>query len=141
VCSLHRTNAEVVDATLQSERRRRISVRRRRPVVLIDSLLEDLEGLHLCGRKRVPASWESRLRAVSAAVPPACRQDLRTRIKIINLMDRLYEMQEKLLLRQSRFTVVEDITDRKAAGDCHPCVAAPDDDADEEATRPLFKSA
>ena len=138
--TLHRTNAEVVDALIQCERRRQISLRRRHPIVLIDSLLEDLEGLHLCGRKRVPPSWESRLRAVGAAIPPPCRQNLRTRITIIHLMDRLYEIQEQLLLRQRRLRVLEEAGGRDARADRDPCVAAPDDGGEEHSPL-LFKSA
>jgi hypothetical protein len=138
--SLHRANTEVVDALIQNERRRRIGVRRRRPILLIDALLEDLEVLHLSGRHRVPASWESRLRAVEAAVPSRCRQNLPTRVKITTLMDRLYEVQERLLLGQRTFRLLEKYGSREAVAS-DPCVTAPHEGGDEEESPLLFKSA
>ena len=83
---------------LQSERRR---ARRRAllPIETIDSLIGDLEQLHLAGRKRVPESMEPRLEALLGMLPPELRLDLQTRITIGRLMDRLYTIQDGLLAR------------------------------------------
>jgi hypothetical protein len=85
-------------------RRRRIEAAARhraaRPIRVIDGLLEELEELHLAGRKRVPDSFDAPLKALNASVPQPVRQELRSRITIAHLMDRLYDMQDALLQRK-----------------------------------------
>jgi hypothetical protein len=71
------------------------------PIRLIDGLIADLEELHLTDRKRVPPSYEARLMHLTAALPPDVRQELRSRVTIVHLMDRLYEIQGRLLARKA----------------------------------------
>jgi hypothetical protein len=71
------------------------------PIRLIDGLIADLEELHLTDRKRVPPSYEGRLMQLTAVLPPDVRQELRSRVTIVHLMDRLYEIQGRLLARKA----------------------------------------
>ena len=71
------------------------------PIRLIDGLIADLEELHLTERKRVPPSYEARLIQLTAILPPEVRQELRSRVTIVHLMDRLYEIQGRLLARKA----------------------------------------
>ena len=99
--TLQHTNDQII--TDVRRRRHQDAARRRavRPIRVIDELLEELEELHLAGRKRVPDSFEARLEGLNAAVPPELRRELRSRITIVHLMDRLYEMQDTLLQRKA----------------------------------------
>jgi hypothetical protein len=71
------------------------------PFRLIDGLIADLEDLHLTDRKRVPPSYEARLSQLTAVLAPEMRLDLRSRVTIVHLMDRLYEIQGRLLARKT----------------------------------------
>ncbi|HVS44277.1 MAG TPA: hypothetical protein VMU20_18650 [Candidatus Dormibacteraeota bacterium] len=71
------------------------------PIRLIDGLIADLEELHLTDRKRVPPSYEGRLMHLTMILPPEVRQELRSRVTIVHLMDRLYEIQGRLLARKA----------------------------------------
>ena len=96
---LHDTNAEIV-AGLRAHRddlRRR--QRRRAPLRRIDELVAELEELNLAGRQRVPEAMEARLLALEAALPADLRGELRARVTIGRLMDRLYGIQEEMLHR------------------------------------------
>lgn len=96
--SLDAANREIVTSLV---RQRRLEVERRRavaPIRAIDTLLAELEELHLLGRKRVPESWDDRLAELAAALPPGYSLgELRSRITIVHLMDRLYDIQDALL--------------------------------------------
>jgi len=106
---LEATNAEI-RRRLRSERRRREERRLAElPVRTIDALIAELEEMHLHGRKRVPESFEERLEALDATLPDECRGgELRSRITIAHLMDRLYSIQDCLFRR---------LPGRDAAGD------------------------
>jgi hypothetical protein len=72
------------------------------PVRVIDELINDLEILNLRHVFRVPLSYESRLvqlRVIldDAGVPSSELEGVRTRIRIVRLMDQLYAIQESLL--------------------------------------------
>src|SRR5258708_3087218 len=69
------------------------------PIRLIDGLIADLEELHLTDRKRVPPSYEGQLMHLTDVLPPEVRQELRSRVTIVHLMDRLYEIQGRPLPR------------------------------------------
>jgi hypothetical protein len=98
---LQSTNAEI-RRRLQHERQRREQRRRAGlPVRSIDALLAELEELHLTGRKRVPETFDARLEELNAVLPADCRTELRSRITIVHLMDRLYAIQDRLLSRRS----------------------------------------
>lgn len=71
------------------------------PIRLIDGLIADLEELHLTDRKRVPPSYEGRLMRLFDVLPVDIRQELRSRVTIVHLMDRLYEIQGRLLARKA----------------------------------------
>jgi hypothetical protein len=98
--ALEATNAEIRRRD-QHERRRREQRRQAElPVRAIDALISELEELHLSGRKRVPETFDERLDALTAALPPDCRDaELRSRITIAHLMDRLYAIQDRLFRR------------------------------------------
>jgi hypothetical protein len=95
-------NAEIRAA----QRRHEIDTTRRwrlgRPMRVIDELINDLEILNLRRVYRIPLSFErrlSRLRELlnDAGVPPGELEGLRTRIRIVRLMDQLFAIQESLL--------------------------------------------
>jgi len=87
---------------MQHEKRLREERRRAAlPVRTIDAMLAELEELHLAGRKRVPETYERRLDTLLASLPPDCRLQLRSRITIVHLMDRLYAIQDRLLSRRA----------------------------------------
>lgn len=95
-------NAEIRAA----QQRHEIDTARRwrlgRPMRVIDDLINDLEILNLRRVYRVPLSYERRLSEVrevleDAGVPPSELEGVRTRIRIVRLMDQLYALQESLL--------------------------------------------
>lgn len=100
--ALEATNAEIRRRAQHEERRRERRRLAQRPVRAIDALIAELEALHLGGRKRVPETLDDRLEALNAILPEDCRSDeLRSRITIAHLMDRLYAIQDRLFRRQS----------------------------------------
>ena len=95
-------NAEIRAA----QRRHEIDRARRwqlgRPMAAIDELINDLEILNLRRIYRVPLAYESRLLQLrllldDAGVSPGELEGVRTRIRIVRLMDQLYTIQESLL--------------------------------------------
>jgi len=97
---LQSTNAEIRRRMRHEEHRRELRRRADLPVRAIDSMLAELEELHLAGRKRVPDTLDDRLERLSDAIPADCRRELRSRITIVHLMDRLYSIQDCLLSRR-----------------------------------------
>src|ERR1700687_2095798 len=67
---LAQTNAYIRDAERQSKDLRARQDQVRRPVQLIDRLLQELEELNLKGFKRVPMSYEPRLEEILRLVGP-----------------------------------------------------------------------
>jgi hypothetical protein len=95
-------NAEIRAAQRQHEVDRVRRWRLGRPMALIDQLISDLEILNLKRVYRVPLSYESRLLELrgtldNAGVSPSQLEGVRTRIRIVRLMDQLYAIQESLL--------------------------------------------
>jgi hypothetical protein len=95
-------NAEIRAA----QRRHEIDTARRwrlgRPMRVIDALINDLEILNLERVYRVPLSYEVRLIQLrelldDVGVPPGELDGLRTRVRIVRLMDQLFAIQESLL--------------------------------------------
>ncbi len=95
-------NAEIRAA----QRRHEVDTARRwqlgRPMAAIDELINDLEILNLRRIYRVPLAYESRLVQLrllldDAGVPPGELDGVRTRIRVVRLMDQLYAIQESLL--------------------------------------------
>jgi hypothetical protein len=98
--ALEAANAEIRRRAQHEERRREQRRRAELPVRSIDALIAELEELHLRGRKRVPESLDDRLEALNATLPEDCRSDdLRSKITIAHLMDRLYAIQDCLFRR------------------------------------------
>jgi hypothetical protein len=99
--ALEAANAEI-RRRMQTEQQRREQRRLAElPVRTIDALLAELEELHLAGRKRVPETFDTRLERLNTTLPEDCRSQLRSRITIVHLMDRLYAIQDCLLSRRS----------------------------------------
>jgi len=102
-------NAEIRAAEAAHRYRKAERQRLRRPIGLIDGLINDLEVLNLRGAMRVPLSYEPRLLQVRALLREAVRvdqlDDLRTRVRPDKLMDSLYSLEEALFaqLRPDRF--------------------------------------
>jgi hypothetical protein len=67
----------------------------------IDSLLEDLERLHLADLHWVPAAYTTRLERLNAQLPADVRSELRSGIRIASLMEALYAIQGRLMSRRS----------------------------------------
>ncbi len=99
---LAQTNAEIRDAERRYRAQRTADDLLRRPIHLIDQVLRDLEELNLRGVKRVPRSFERRLRELLGLLGPGTaisshRENLRVKIGIVKLMDALFAVQEALL--------------------------------------------
>src|SRR6267143_6248885 len=92
---LAQTNANIRDAERQSKDRRARQDQRRRPVQLIDRLLQELEELNLKGFKRVPISYEPRLEEILRLVGPVQSipdqlANIKVKVGIAKLMDALF---------------------------------------------------
>jgi hypothetical protein len=99
--ALETTNAEIRRRMQHEQRLREERRLAALPVRTIDALLAELEELHLDGRKRVPETFDRRLAGLVATLPADCRPELRSRITIVHLMDRLYAIQDCLLSRRA----------------------------------------
>jgi hypothetical protein len=98
---LAQTNAYIRDAERQSKDQKARQDRVRRPVQLIDRLLQELEELNLKGFKRVPMSYEPRLEEILRLVGPvqSLAEDLaniKVKVGISKLMDALFAVEEAL---------------------------------------------
>ena len=98
---LAQTNAYIRDA----ERRHRDAKARedqlRRPVALIDRMLQELEELNLKGMKRVPISYEPRLDEILRLIGPIQAisdqlANIKVKVGIAKLMDALFAAEEAL---------------------------------------------
>ncbi|HXA27880.1 MAG TPA: hypothetical protein VN193_03945 [Candidatus Angelobacter sp.] len=99
--ALEAANAEIRRRAQHEQRRREQRRQAQLPVRTIDALIAELEELHLRGRKRVPEDFDHRLEALNATLPEDCRsEELRSKITIVHLMDRLYGIQDCLFRRQ-----------------------------------------
>jgi hypothetical protein len=112
---LAQTNATIRDA---ERLHRELQARRdqlRRPVAVIDRILQDLEELNVRGHKRVPLAFEPRLQQLLGllrSTPSVAAQldNLKAKIGIAKLMDALFAIQEALFTER-RGVVVEPDTD------------------------------
>jgi hypothetical protein len=96
---LAQTNAYIREAEQRHRQVKALEDRWRRPIALIDGLLQDLEELNLKGQKRVPLSYEARLREIVGLVPPVPEladaiANLKVKIGIGKLMDALFAVEE-----------------------------------------------
>jgi len=97
---LAQTNASIRNAEQQSRALKARQDQLRRPIQLIDRLLQELEELNLKGFKRVPISYEARLDEILALVSPM-RSDqqlvnIKVKVGIPKLMDALFAVEEAL---------------------------------------------
>src|SRR6202158_280440 len=95
------TNASIRDAERQYRDLKARKDEVRRPVQLIDRLLQELEELNLKGFKRVPMSYEPRLEEILRLVGPgqSLAEDLgnlKVRVGISKRMDALFAVEEAL---------------------------------------------
>jgi hypothetical protein len=98
---LAQTNAYIRDAEQQHREQKARQDRVRRPVQLIDRLLQELEEMNLKGMKRVPTSYESRLEEILILVGPITSMpdqaaNIKVKVGISKLMDALFAVEEAL---------------------------------------------
>ena len=110
------------NATIREAERRALEVRshreeQRRPIVMIDRLLQDLEELNLRGFKRVPLAFEPRLsslagllREVPSATVAASLENLKVKIGIGRLMDALFSIEEALFVDRHGPAIDDELT-------------------------------
>ena len=102
---LAQTNFEIRQAERRHLERKVANEQLRRPIVLIDRLLHELEELNLKGQKRVPLTYEERLgelQTMVAGLPntAAALDNLKVKIGIGKLMDALFVLQEALFVQR-----------------------------------------
>lgn len=98
---LAQTNANIRDAEQQHRERKARQDRIRRPIQLIDRLLEELEELNLKGFKRVPTAYEPRLEEILRLLGPMepiqdQLANIKVKVGIAKLMDALFAVEEAL---------------------------------------------
>ena len=96
---LAQTNATIRDAERRQREARARESQLRRPVRLIDRLLQELEELNLKGLKRVPMAYEPRLDEIVSLVAPSPAvgshlANVKVKVAIPKLMDALYAIEE-----------------------------------------------
>src|SRR5207248_9010727 len=95
---LAQTNAYIRDAEQQHRDLKARKDQMRRPVQLIDRLLQELEELNLRGMKRVPVSYEPRLEEILALIAPIQSNPdqlvtIKVKVGIPKLMDALFTVE------------------------------------------------
>lgn len=98
---LAQTNAYIRDAERQHRDHKARQNQVRRPIQLIDQLLQELEEMNLKGMKRVPVSYEPRLEEILAMIgplPSVAEQlaNIKVKVGISKLMDALFAVEEAL---------------------------------------------
>jgi len=111
---LAQTNAYIRDAERQHKDLKARQDEVRRPVQLIDRLLQELEELNLKGFKRVPIAYEPRLEEILRLVGPvaALAEDLaniKVKVGISKLMDALFAVEEALFTERHGRSVDADV--------------------------------
>ena len=96
---LAQTNATIRDAERRQREARMKESQLRRPVRLIDRLLQEMEELNLKGMKRDPMAYEPRLEEIVSLVTPTPTVDshlanVKVKVAIPKLMDALYAIEE-----------------------------------------------
>src|SRR5205807_7194301 len=102
---LAQTNAYIRDAERQHKDLKARQDQLRKPVQLIDRLLQELEELNLKGMKRVPMSYEPRLEEILALVNPIGPMpdqvaNIKVKVGITKLMDALFAVEEALFMER-----------------------------------------
>ena len=102
---LAQTNAYIRNAERESRDLKARQDQLRKPVQLIDRLLQELEELNLKGMKRVPMSYEPRLEEILALVNPIGPMpdqvaNIKVKVGITKLMDALFAVEEALFMER-----------------------------------------
>ena len=98
---LAQTNAYIRDAEQQHRDLKARQDQVRRPIQLIDRLLQELEEMNLKGMKRVPISYEARLDEILTLVSPITAMpdqvaNIKVKVGIAKLMDALFAVADPL---------------------------------------------
>jgi hypothetical protein len=98
---LAQTNAYIRDAEQQHRDLKARQDKVRRPIQLIDRLLQELEEMNLKGMKRVPTSYELRLEEILTLISPISPMpdqvaNIKVKVGIAKLMDALFAVEERL---------------------------------------------
>ena len=106
---LAQTNAYIRDAERQYRDQKARQDQVRRPVQLIDRLLQELEEMNLKGMKRVPTSYEPRLDEILTLVSPIGSMpqlvNIKVKVGIPKLMDALFAVEEALFAERHGVSV------------------------------------
>jgi len=110
---LAQTNAHIRDAEREYRDLKARQDRVRRPIQLIDRLLQELEELNLKGMKRVPISYEPRLDEILTLVGPVQSipdqlANIKVKVGIAKLMDALFAVEEALFSERRGSSVEPD---------------------------------
>lgn len=110
---LAQTNATIREAERRQREARERESRLRRPVRLIDQLLQELEELNLKGMKRVPMAYEPRLDEIVSLVAPTPSVldylgNVKVKVAIPKLMDALYAIEEAVFNERLGHAIVPD---------------------------------
>ncbi len=102
---LAQTNATIRDAERRQREARARELELRKPVRLIDRLLQELEELNLKGFKRVPMAYEPRLEEIVSLVAPTPAvgdylANVKVKVAIPKLMDALYGIEEAVFTQR-----------------------------------------
>src|SRR5260370_18027471 len=116
---LAQTNAYIRDAEQQHRDLKARQDQVRRPIQLIDRLLQELEEMNLKGMKRVPTSYEARLEQILTLVSPIAAMpdqvgNIKVKVGITKLMDALLAVEERLFSQRNGIPVGPE------AGTCAP---------------------
>ena len=108
---LAQTNATIRSAEQQHRDQKARQDKVRRPIQLIDRLLQELEEMNLKGMKRVPTSYEPRLEEILVLVGPIAAMpdqlsNIKVKVGISKLMDALFAVEEALF-SERRGTPIE----------------------------------
>src|SRR3989442_12586000 len=98
---LAQTNAYIRDAERQHRDLKARQDQVRRPIQLIDRLLQELEEMNLKGMKRVPTSYEPRLDEILTLVTPITAMpdqvaNIKVKVGISKLRDALFAVDQRL---------------------------------------------
>src|SRR6195256_6826474 len=113
---LAQTNAYIRDAERQSKDLKARQDQVRRPVQLIDRLLQELEEMNLKGMKRVPTSYEARLEEILILVSPIAAMpdqvaNIKVKVGISKLMDALFAVEEALFSERKGIRVEPNVVE------------------------------
>jgi hypothetical protein len=111
---LAQTNAYIRDAEQQHRDLKARQDQVRRPIQLIDRLLQELEEMNLKGMKRVPTSYDARLDEILTLVSPITAMpdqvaNIKVKVGIAKLMDALFAVEEALFSERNGIPVEPEV--------------------------------